>query len=904
MKTTMLMLTAAMAATQVLAGVTKTKNAPVIDGRLDEACWREAEWNGGFKALSITEYKPLNQTEFAVITDGENLYLGAKLNSTQMDKVKSRVGEPIYGQNTAEFFFSPAADPQKYYQFVITAINGKRDANYGEEGGIIHPDPYAPEWKSAVTYGEDAWYVEAAIPLSAFYMTRAADWLGEWSVNMSRMDWSSPYNLHELSSWSELEKGFLEPSNFKRLNGFPKKTAADDVALTEASAKILREKDGKLEGELTVTVYAGAGGKFRFECEYAEAGEVELGAGITKFTRKCVFPGNRRYPVKLALVRSGDGKRFARTYPVAIDFDPLKIKFRRPGYRTNFYPGQDTSRIAGVITSAFDEPVKLVLEGPGIPLAEKTVKSGEAFEFATPTFAKGTATLTVTCGKEKRVKKIRNLEKSANTMTWVENGNLIVDGKPVFRRCMYGEQYRCSKPFLERFASEDFAITPKAQYVGLEPARLIAGSEQQYGIKDDPPPPEMFAAIDKAMDARKGQDFGGYYLADEPECRAISPVYLKYCYEHIIERDPYHVVFLCSRSADRYFDSCDVVEAHPYLCPYYARDGIRKYSSPLDRYGDHIAPSVALGRMDKVVGDIPFAFSYGGRDVVCDFATFDEYVASCWAVVCEGSKTLYPFIKCAIAERPAVYEGVKYTFTSVRALEDYLLFGDREILSKNYNHVATRWTMKDGRRMFAVVNFHEQTYRARFKAGRGVFREFRGGRTFRNVWGTDEIQIDLGPFETVVATTEPADAGLESLEDFRAKVRRLELERTSRDNQILGREAEIKITVGGRTQIMSSLMDGVLDQTAYVCNDVKKPLEFLFPREPVKFSRIRLYGDQPEKTVFEVFADGEWKTLKPKAEKTGPYSVEFDFGGVISAEKLRVAPQVWRSELYEIEIPY
>ena len=898
-----MMLAAGFAAMTAMADVVTVKDKPVIDGKLDDACWASAQWEKGFHPIRGSKFSNLeDDTEFAIVTDAKAVYVAFRCHESSMAKLKARpYSASVVTSNDIELFFSPSADPQNFYQFCVSAPHNVAVAIYHIEGGMTHPDPYGPDWEHALALGDDEWTVEMAIPLTAFYNTRAEDWRGEWVVNVSRQDLDHSATTAHLTSWSKLDKGFLDPVRFGRLKGFPLLKPEEDVAVNKAVVQITGERDGKLEGEMTVAAYSAKGGAFRFESDHAEARDVTLPAGESTFTAKCAFPKNARYQVALNLVRAADGKRFGRTYPVPVDYDALRVRFTRPAFRTNFYPGQDCSRIEGTVLTGLSDPVTVTLEGPGIPRTEKTVKGGEAFSFETPKFAPGEAKMTFTCGKETRTKTVRKLAANGHRLSWVENGCIVVDGRPVIRRNFYGGGgYRCSKPYMDRISDVKMHLTPETDIRGIEFGRLVKGSEQREGVKDDPPSKEVLDAIDRKMDEYKDKEFCGYYLCDEPECRSISPVYLRYIYNHMIERDPRHLCFICSRDPMRYADCCDVIEPHPYLCPYYDPEGNRVYGTPTSRYGAMFEG--LADRLDKVIGNVSFAFSYHEGNPTCDYATFDEYVGTIWAALCEGCRSFWPFIADGVGSTWGLYYGVEYTFAQIEELEPWLLKAKRTRLAKTADYVATKWEM-DGETLFAVVNFQPRARRVKLDGFKGAYGEFRGDRVFRSVWGKSEMWIDLGPFETIVASSRPIVSKYPSLRAVRALVEQGEYERTHRDNQIFYRDTEIEAEGSGVKSLHIKAVDGILDQQAYVLRGGNPYLELKFPNEPITFAAIRLFGENLGKAEVKALVGGAWKTLAAKMARKG-YEYEFVLDGAVAAEKVRFEFHRDNAEIYEIEFPY
>ena len=66
--------------------------APAIDGILDEAVWNEGSWVDDF-----TQHEPYNgkkasqRTEFSVLFDEDNLYVGIKAFDTSPDSIVNRL---------------------------------------------------------------------------------------------------------------------------------------------------------------------------------------------------------------------------------------------------------------------------------------------------------------------------------------------------------------------------------------------------------------------------------------------------------------------------------------------------------------------------------------------------------------------------------------------------------------------------------------------------------------------------------------------------------------------------------------------------------------------------------------------------------------------------------------------
>jgi len=509
-------------------------------------------------------------------------------------------------------------------------------------------------------------------------------------------------------------------------------------------------------------------------------------------------------------------------------------------------------------------------------------------------------------GPETPAKMLAHMKATGRRTTWIENGVLYVDGKPCLRRNLYGVGYLCSKQHLERLTkTDDPGCTWEMTGVGIEFGRLVPGSEEREGKKAQRPSQPVFDAVAKVIDEWKDKDFGYYYLCDEPECRGISPAYLRYIYQFIKERDPYHVVNICSRDALRYIECTDMVEVHPYLAPCFNAEGKRVYGTELCTFGNYVEGVVALNRADKLIGCTPGAFAYDKFGTSRDAPTFEEYVACVWAILIEGGKSIYPFIARALATRPCLYEGVRYTFSSAAALEDMLLFGARRRLAKTETHGAAYWE-KGGERMFAVVNFTAEPQAVELKGVKGSFGEFCGKRRWRTGrFGLSEgnIPLCLKPFETIIATTTPRDGGLPTYAEVQALVKRLEDERVRRDNQLLGRVDDLSFAASKPLGMQTGLFNGMYDDlTEHFRGDPW--YEISFPKGAITFDRILLYGANLEKTTVKVRQKGVCVDLVPRSTERSESRIAFAFDRPVRTVKVRFAFHKDKVELNEIEFPH
>ena len=494
--------------------------------------------------------------------------------------------ESAVADDRLEIFLSPGGTDSEYYRFAVGPSAADAAAWYYAEGGNIQPDPYGPAWRRDVQVADGTLIGEVCIPLSAFYMTRNENWRETWRVNVVRRR----EGRAAMRSWSPLQASLHEPEVFRTLGGFPLRAEVDDVCMSEVVAEMKGPQDGSVVGVLQLRVYAALAGDWELTSSYGTAAKsLSLKRGDNKAALACAYPDRGVFLTHFALRHKSSGRIVERDWPVRVDYQPVSVAFTRPQYRANFYPGQDASVVSGTLSLATGGSATVTLAGPGFAERSATVADGGTFAFDTTGFEIGEATLTVTAGADTLTRKVRRLAPSAHRMTWVEDGHLVVDGTPIFRRNMYAKDYMIGARMKARYAAEGdaFPMTTEMNQVELSPSRLISGIEETEAKRDVRPCPELFAKIDERIAANANTDFGCYYICDEPECRSISPVYLKYIYDYVAEKDPYHVIDMATRAGPRYLDCADVLEAHPYLNPYWS-EGRRCYGRRPSELGSFI----------------------------------------------------------------------------------------------------------------------------------------------------------------------------------------------------------------------------------------------------------------------------------------------------------------------------
>jgi len=202
----------------------RTTQPPVIDGTLDDACWKTTLPAGDFKRFG--REKPVSrQTIVRVLFDDANLYVAYECLEDKLDAVMAAITErdidKIWRDDSVELFLDPSRNRKYFYQWILNSLGTLWDARcvikhaLGAEVPVVKNEL---NWNSGakVKSGRDTdrWIVEARIPFKAMNVPLPAE--GDvWGVNFNRHRIVMPEN----SNWAGLsgKRGNLDPEGFGNL---------------------------------------------------------------------------------------------------------------------------------------------------------------------------------------------------------------------------------------------------------------------------------------------------------------------------------------------------------------------------------------------------------------------------------------------------------------------------------------------------------------------------------------------------------------------------------------------------------------------------------------------------------------------------------------------------------------
>ena len=140
-----------------------------LDGRLDDAVWRDAHWITDFTQKMPHEGAPPSDSmRIAILYDGDALYVGARMYSRDPSKIQAPLSRRDNTSQAEHLWvsFDTYHDRRTAYSFGVTA-SGVRMDWYHPQDDEYHLDPgFDPVWEAKAVVDSLGWTAEMRIPFS------------------------------------------------------------------------------------------------------------------------------------------------------------------------------------------------------------------------------------------------------------------------------------------------------------------------------------------------------------------------------------------------------------------------------------------------------------------------------------------------------------------------------------------------------------------------------------------------------------------------------------------------------------------------------------------------------------------------------------------------------------------
>ena len=147
--------------------------APAIDGTLSEDVWHH---RGRIDTLrnflgSRTGDFASQRSEFTVLCDGTNLFVGATFHEAEMKKLKASPAHQPFWNDCIEVYFDPRHDGRRSIQLVVDCIGQRMWQKHYNEGYGWWADTawyMLADWEGKSVRGSAVWTVEIRIDCASF----------------------------------------------------------------------------------------------------------------------------------------------------------------------------------------------------------------------------------------------------------------------------------------------------------------------------------------------------------------------------------------------------------------------------------------------------------------------------------------------------------------------------------------------------------------------------------------------------------------------------------------------------------------------------------------------------------------------------------------------------------------
>jgi hypothetical protein len=166
----------------------RVNDAPVIDGRLDDRCWAQANpWEGFTQRDPNPGEASTEQTNVHLIYTEHALYVAFECYDTQMDRVVARLRHrdmSVYNDDNIDFWVDPTGTGRQLYYFSTNPAGVKYDSFYTNRADYRN-EQWDAHWNVATSVEHDRWIAEFEIPFTNFKFESTAE--RPWLFNAGRV---------------------------------------------------------------------------------------------------------------------------------------------------------------------------------------------------------------------------------------------------------------------------------------------------------------------------------------------------------------------------------------------------------------------------------------------------------------------------------------------------------------------------------------------------------------------------------------------------------------------------------------------------------------------------------------------------------------------------------------------
>jgi hypothetical protein len=301
--------------------VAGTPAVPVIaiDGRLDEALWRNARrFTAFFQRDPVEGAQATEATEALVAFDGQSVYIGARLHDSAPEKIMVRLARRDRDVPCDAFvvYLDPRHDRRTGAYFAINAAGTRYDGTMSNDDW--QDSSWDPIWEGAALVGADGWTAEMRIPLSQLRFDANTP---HWGINFERLI-ARKFEKDLLVFTPRRGSGFVSrfvdlevPATLtppRRLELMPYLSIRSDYFNRSATSPLDDQRMPLVRGGLDLKL--GLGGSMTLDATvYPDFGQVEVDPAVVNLSDvETFFPERRPFFIEGSEVFNQFGRNGAR----------------------------------------------------------------------------------------------------------------------------------------------------------------------------------------------------------------------------------------------------------------------------------------------------------------------------------------------------------------------------------------------------------------------------------------------------------------------------------------------------------------------------------------------------------------------------------------------------------------
>jgi len=189
-------------------GAVRIDALPVIDGKLNDSCWKEAIEVASFHLVG-TSIPAKYPTRMMLVWTPDALFFGfhcaKKKAPFKISATPYGLDGDVFRDDSIELFLQPDLAKPKYYQFITNALGSRYD-------GTGRDRSWDGSWRAAVAKTDTGWSLEGAISFSTFSAQKLKSG-DRWGISIVRNEKA----YRETSCWNDLADDFHNPRAFGHL---------------------------------------------------------------------------------------------------------------------------------------------------------------------------------------------------------------------------------------------------------------------------------------------------------------------------------------------------------------------------------------------------------------------------------------------------------------------------------------------------------------------------------------------------------------------------------------------------------------------------------------------------------------------------------------------------------------